>query len=130
MSSPAEKQFNEQVANAPIVKEIIKDLDGLKAGQGKLEDRMQSLEKKVDDGFNKMSGALEALTNEIKSDKEKALLESNKELKDALAEIERKKEEKENREISNTDKLKNGSIIALVPTATYFIAEKLIAFFG
>lgn len=114
LTSAEEKNFNQRVADAPIVKEIISDLDGLKNGQVKLEDRMGSLEKKVDDGFNKLVNSLDSLRDEIKSDKEKALLESNKELKDELK-----------RKRSNADTVKNGGIISLIGAVATLVLENM-----
>jgi len=128
--SAEEQNFNERVANAPIVKEILDDLSGLKVGQAKLGEDMKSLEQKVDDGFTKITNAMTKLTDEIKSDKEKALLTSNKELKDALKKKEEKEEARENRKISNTDKVKTGSILGLASTVGYFLIERLGLFVG
>ena len=112
--SAEEKNFNERVKNAPITQEILDDLDGLKRGQGKLEDKMESLEKKVDNGFERLSKSLDTLTDEIRSEKEKALLESNQELK---AELKRKR--------TNKDTVKNGGLIAMVTTVAGFILENM-----
>lgn len=112
--SAEEQNFNNKVENAPIVKEILGDLDGLKKGQEKMELRMNSLEQKVDDGFKQVVKSLGELKDEIKSDKEKALLESNAQLK---AELTRKR--------NNTDKIKNGTITGSLLTILTIVLENL-----
>jgi len=119
MQSPAEQQFNEQVANSPIVKEIIRDLSGLKVGQIQLGDDMKSLEKKVDNGFNTIATELKSLTDEIRNKKEQDLIKANEDLS---AKLDSKQ--------SNSDKIKNGSILSLVGTLIYFAAEKFGALIG
>ena len=112
--SSNEMQFNEQVSNAPIVKEILKDLDGLKKGQVKLEDKVESLEKKVDGGFKDLTNEIKSLAKEIRDDKEQKLIEANKKLSDTL-----------DRKQSNSDKIKNGSITGLILAVGGFILENL-----
>jgi hypothetical protein len=112
--SPAEKQFNNQVANSPIVKEIISDLDGLKEGQIKMEARMQSVEKKVDNGFAEMGAKIDKLVNVVTNNKEEALKTQLKKTEDALR-----------RKTSNSDKLKNYSITGLIGTVATFVLENL-----
>ena len=116
-----EQTFNKQVENAPIVKEIIGDLNGLKIGQKNLEDKVEKLEKKVDDGFReikndnaKLLEAVTSLRDEVKSDKEKALLDSNQELKEELK-----------RKRTNGDKIKNGSIVGFITVIGGYILENL-----
>ena len=108
----SEQQFNERVARTPVVQEILQDLNGLKIGQVNLENKMNNLEKKVDDGFNMLGKALNDLKDEIKSDKEKKLIEANESLK---AELTRKR--------TNADTVKNGSLITLVGGIATYIAN-------
>ena len=117
--SAAETQFNNQVENTPIVKEILGDLSGLKIGQKQLGDDMKALEKKVDNGFNHIIKSIDDLRDEIKDDK----LAKVQNAYDTL--IDEKKASK-----GNIDKVKNGSIISLIGTVLYFAIEKFGHYIG
>lgn len=107
-----EQQFNNKVENAPIVKEIISDLNGLKIGQKNLEDKVDSLEKKVDNGFADLGKKLDKLTDVVTSNKEEALKTQLKKTEEALQ-----------RKTSNSDKVKNGTITGLILTIGGFVLE-------
>ena len=111
--SAAEKQFNNQVKNSPVIKEILDDLSGLKAGQKQLGDDMKTLEQKVDGGFSEIKNVLVDLSKEIRDDKEAKLIEANKSLKDVL-----------NKKQEFSDKIKSGSLLSLFGTVVYFVFDK------
>jgi len=89
MKTSEEQQFENKVENTPIIQEIIADLNGLKAGQERME---QSLGSKIDN-----------LANVIKEDKEQ-------DLKDKIAKLNGQL----TRNRTNMDKVKNGVITGLI----------------
>lgn len=123
--SAEEQNFNDRVENAPIVKEIIADLNGLKKGQVKLGEDMVSLKLEVSEGFKEIkrelkadigeiSRAVDTLTGEVKANKEKALIDSNESLKDQLTKAK-----------DGSDKIKNRVIGSGAVTIIGLILEKL-----
>jgi len=105
--SASELQFNKQVEDAPIIQEILKDLDGLKQGQAKLE-------AKVDNGFDRMSDKIDNLVDVVTHNREKSLESQLKKTEDAL-----------DRKNGNADKIKNGVIGTTLITLAGFILDKL-----
>lgn len=116
-TSADEKQFNNQVANSPIVKEIITDLNGLKEGQVKMELRMSAIEDKVDNGFEAMGAKIDKLIDTVTSNKEESLKSQLKKTEDALTV-----------KTTNTDKIKNYSITGLIGTVGAFVLDSLGVF--
>ncbi len=115
--SAEEINFNKRVANAPIVQEILGDLNGLKKGQEKMEDRMESLENKVDNGFELIGSKIDQLAETVTSNKEESL---KKQLKDTEKALDRKN--------SNADKIKNYSITGLIGIIGAFVLENIGVF--
>ena len=123
--SAEEQNFNDRVEKSPIVQSL---RDGQMQIQetleneiqsndkrfGKLEDKVDSLEVKVDNGFKELAGELKALTAELRTNKEKDLINSNQDLKEELK-----------RKRSNGDKIKNNSIAGLLVTVAGIVLENL-----
>ena len=123
--SAEEQNFNDRVEKSPIVQSL---RDGQMQIQetleneiqsndkrfGKLEDKVDSLEVKVDNGFKQLGGELQSLTKAILDNENERLINSNAELKDELT-----------RKRNNSDKIKNTSITGLILTVGGFFLEKI-----
>ena len=112
--SASDINFDNQVANTPIVKEIIKDLDGLKKGQEKMESRMDTLEEKVDNGFAYLASKIDDLAETVTNNKTEAL---EKKLEKAEKALDRKNTNKEN--------LKNGGLLTLLGGLITMVLENM-----
>lgn len=123
--SAEEKNFNDRVANTPVVKEILDDLSGLKDGQIKIGDDMESLKQEVKEGFaevksefkqdiSQIADGLTALATEIKDEKTATLQKSYDKL-----EVELTRKRKNGDTVKNT--LLGGGGLGFIS----FILEKL-----